>query len=177
MDEGREPERIVIRAPQPGEEPGGRATVEKSSAASAGTGGRIDQGTKADIPMAVAVLGGVLICFAPLLAWWSESIGDIQLLSRIVGVTTWPGILCELAGGVLVCTCAYMISKPEAELGTVVMSAGAVASVASILALVAGGSLLSSQTQLDPEAGLYLTVVGAVVGTVGGYMLMRRDSR
>jgi hypothetical protein len=70
-----------------------------------------------------------------------------------------------------------MISKPEAQLGGVVMSAGAVASVASILALVAGGSLLSSQTQLDPQPGLYLTVVGAVVGTVGGYMLMRKDSR
>ena len=174
MDEGREPERIVIRAPQPGEEPGGRAPDERSSASETS---RIASGTKADIPMAVAVLGGVIICFAPLLPWWSERIGDIQLLSRIVGVTTWPGILCELAGGVLVCTCAYMVSKPEAELGTVVMSAGAVASVASILALVAGGSLLSSETQLDPEVGLYLTVAGAVIGTVGGYMLMRKDSR
>lgn len=175
MDEEPKPERVVIRAPQPGTQTGDKDT--RSEAPTTSSAVRVAEGTSADVPMAIAVLGGILVCFAPLLPWWSQRIGEIELLSRIVGVTTWPGIVCELAGGALICTCAYMISKPEAKLGAVVMSAGAVAAVASISALLAGETLLGSTTELDPQIGLYLTVAGAVVGTVGGYMLMRKDSR
>ena len=127
--------------------------------------------------MAVAVLGGILVCFAPLLPWWSQRIGMIELHEQIIGVTSWPGMVCELSGAALLGLCAYMISKPAAKLSVSVLAAGSLSFVVSLGALLAGKTLLGTTVELTPQVGLYLIVVGGAAGTVGGYMLKRKDSR
>lgn len=175
-------ERIVIRAPQSGRDGSTSDTGPSSGGPEGDTSrtsraSRTDADSKADLPMAVAVLGGILVCFAPLMPWWNQRIGMIELQEQITGVTTWPGMVCELSGAMLVGLCAYMISKLEVKLNVSVFAAGALALVVSLVALLAGKTLLGTTVELTPQVGLYLTVVGGTAGTVGGYMLMRKDSR
>lgn len=156
---------VVIRA-QPERKPGGPAEAftkdpQRSEAGS--------------LPLALAVLGGLLACFGPLLPWWEETAGRILLLrpERIIGVTTWPGIVAELAGACAVILCAYSLTKPEARPALAILAAGAIALLAAGLGLVAPSSGVGSTLDATAQPGLYVTLFGGLATTIGGYMQTR----
>lgn len=177
-----EPKRIVIRSPQPVDPP--PAPTEPGSDSDAPEPEtppelppRPARGIKTDLPLAVAIFGGILAWLAPFLPWWTRSVGEIEGLSPIKGITTWTGKACDLAGAVLISVCAWTYLRSRTKLRFLALPAGTVALASSLVALLFGQSATGSRLDVVAQSGISIAILGGLAGTVGGYMLVRKDWR